>query len=243
MAVSFGGSAQTNIASIVTKDVTEAVANENVSIAIIGDSMARSYCRGLQHQTRELESVDILCWVHPSSGLTRNDYYDWAEALNGNLTQTAPDAAIVSMGANDAQRLVLNRKILEFASPDWSSEYSSRVDAFIQTLQKSGTRVFWVGMPIARSARYSKRMRHLNEIYSESVKVHNALFLPLWELTQDKEGGFTNAMKDPGGRKRIARENDGIHFTRAGEHIVACHLIRNVFPEMGIDNMPATCGT
>ena len=218
-------------------------APKKVSIAIIGDSMARSYCRGLGHFERSMKSVEFLCWTKPSTGLTRIDYYDWADALTEKLEESVPDAAIVSMGANDAQRMVLNKNILEFAEPRWTEAYSSRVARFITALTAKGTRVFWVGMPIARSARYSKRMSHLNKIYSDNVNGKSQTFLPLWSLTQDKNGKFTRSMKDlRRADKRVARATDGIHFTGHGELIVSCHLLQKILPELKVDERPKRCG-
>lgn len=223
------------------KSVAKAASVKKVAIAVIGDSMARSYCRGLTHFARSIKSVEILCWTKPSTGLTRDDYYDWEDALLGRLKKRTPDAAIVSMGANDAQRLVYKKKILEFAAADWTEVYSSRVEKFIKTLNAKGSRVFWVGMPIARSARYTKRMRHLNKIYSTNVEGNAQTFLSLWKLTQDKNGRFTRSMRDPKGRMRIARATDGIHFTKDGELIVACYLFNSVLPQMGIQEQPKGC--
>ena len=222
------------------KDAGRAAEN-TLAIAVIGDSMARSYCRGLSHYARSLPSVDILCWTKPSTGLTRIDFYDWKEALTGKLQGKIPDAAVVSMGANDAQRMVYNKNVLEFAADDWTEVYSTRVGKFVETLSARGSRVFWVGMPIARSNRYSKRMSHLNQIYSANVKQRAQTFLPLWSLTQDKNGKFTKSMRDPKGRLRIARASDGIHFTGDGERIVACYIFRSVLPRLGVEDLPKGC--
>lgn len=217
------------------------VAKKKMAIAVIGDSMARSYCRGLSHYARSISSVEILCWTKPSTGLTRVDFFDWEAALTGRLKKKVPDAAIVSMGANDAQRMVYNKSILEFAAADWTEVYSTRVGKFVERLSARGSRVFWVGMPIARSNRYSTRMRHLNEIYSENVKSRSQTFLSLWSFTQDKNGKFTKSMKDSAGRFRIARATDGIHFTGQGELIVACYLLNNILPKFGIEELPKGC--
>lgn len=214
---------------------------KKMAIAVIGDSMARSYCRGLSHHARSISSVEILCWTKPSTGLTRVDFFDWENALTGKLSKAVPDVAIVSMGANDAQRMVYNKNILEFAAADWTEVYSTRVGKFVDTLSARGSRVFWVGMPIARSNRYSKKMRHLNEIYAANVNSRAQTFLPLWSLTQDKNGRFTKSMKDANGRLRIARASDGIHFTGQGELIVACYLLSNVLPQFGIEELPKGC--
>ena len=146
------------------------------------------------------------------------------------------------MGANDGQRMVLDKKILEFAEPRWTEAYSNRVAGFITALTARGTKVFWVGMPIARSARYSKKMRHLNKIYADNVQMKSEVFLPLWALTQDKNGRFTRSMKDSSGRNRIARAKDGIHFTGDGERIVACYLLRQILPKLGVEERPKRCG-
>lgn len=218
------------LVSLTTSGVAPAAAADRpLSVAIIGDSLARGYCRGLRRLLRRDDAYRLECWAHPSSGLTRPDFFDWSARLSEYLASDRIDLAIVSMGANDAQRMVLDDRILDFEEQAWADAYGARVEDVIAQLDAHGAKVIWVGMPIARSDRYARRMARLNEIYISHVEGKAVTFLSLWEATQDETGRYAAALPDASGRTRIMRDDDGIHFTGAGEQLVSCMLL-GLFP-------------
>ncbi|MEM9049975.1 MAG: DUF459 domain-containing protein [Pseudomonadota bacterium] len=202
------------------------------SVAIIGDSMAKGYCRGLRRHLKGVEGYALNCWSHPSSGLTRNDFLDWDAKLAGYLSETRIDIAVVAFGANDAQRLVLADRILDFDEAAWAEEYGDRVERIIDQLSVHGAQIVWVGMPISRSARYSRKMARLNEIYAARTAARGVPYLSIWEATQDDSGRYSAALPDATGRTRVMRDKDGIHFTGAGEALISC-LVLARFPGVG----------
>lgn len=199
------------------------------SVAIIGDSMAKGYCRGLRRHLKGVDAYTLNCWSHPSSGLTRNDFLDWDEKLAGYLEGARIDIAVVAFGANDAQRLVLPNEILDFDEVAWAEEYGDRVERIIDKLSDHGAQIIWVGMPISRSARYSRKMARLNEIYEARTTARGVPYLSIWEATQDDTGQYSAALPDAKGRTRVMRDKDGIHFTGAGEALISC-LVLARFP-------------
>lgn len=196
-----------------------------LSIAVIGDSIARHYCRGLKRHLARDDRFRIECWVHPSSGLTRDDFLDWDAKLADYLARDPVDVAIVSMGANDAQRMVLPGRVLDFGKPDWDEAYGARIDRFIERLKDAGAEVVWVGLPIPRSDSFATKLDRLNTLYRAHAATAGAAFVPLWQVTQDETGRYAAALPDARGRLRVAREDDGVHYTRDGETLIACKLL------------------
>lgn len=206
-----------------------AIAEAPQTVAIIGDSMAKGYCRGLRRHLKGNDGYRIKCWSHPSSGLTRPDFLNWDDKLAGYLEGEKIDIAVVAFGANDAQRMVLDDQILDFTDEAWAQAYGARIDRIIDQLQAHGAQIIWVGMPIARSARYSRKMDRLNAIYVARMAARNVPYLSIWEATQDATGRYSAALPDAKGRTRVMRDGDGIHFTGAGEALVSC-LVLARFP-------------
>ncbi|MFN6979652.1 MAG: DUF459 domain-containing protein [Gemmobacter sp.] len=192
---------------------------------MIGDSLAGDYCRGLQRHIGRTAGWRLLCWAHPSSGLTRIDFFDWDAKLRDYLAAETIDVAFVSMGANDAQRIVLTDKVLDFETEAWAEVYGARVAATIAQLGAAGAAVVWVGLPTASSARYARRLDWLNGIYEAQAEAAGIAFVPLWERTSDASGRYVSTLPDATGRDRPARKSDGFHFSMDGETLVACDLL------------------
>lgn len=196
-----------------------------VTVAVVGDSLAGNYCRGLQRTLGRAEGWRLLCWSHPSSGLTRVDFFDWDARLRDYLAETVPDIAFVAMGANDAQRIVLTDRVLDFETDEWAAVYGARMDAMLAQFAAAGTRVVWVGLPTASSARYARRLNWLNGIYEAHAAAAGVDYVPLWERTSDAAGKYVSTLPDSSGRDRPARQSDGFHFSMDGETLVACTLL------------------
>lgn len=210
-------------------------------IAVVGDSMARGYCQGLKRKLKDLPQFTVTCWTKPSSGLTRDDFFDWNAELSRRLRSDRVSHAVVSMGANDAQALTLDNRIVKFAEPEWEAVYGARVADVMAQLGSMGVQTFWVGMPVARSSGYSSKMKRLNRIYAENAAQQGARFISLWEFSQNGTGSYARALPDASGRTRVARADDGIHFSRHGEVIVSCYILRQMAPSTGIPADALAC--
>jgi hypothetical protein len=197
-------------------------------IAFVGDSLAGDYCRGMRRVLSDLPDPKVLCWAHPSSGLTRIDAFDWTGTLAGYLADETPDIAFVGMGANDAQRIVLDDAVLDFGEEPWAEVYGQRVDAFIDQLAAAGTTIVWVGLPTASSGKYGAKLGWMNEIYAARAAAKGVAYFPLWDRTSDAEGTYLSTLTDKAGEEHSARQSDGVHFSADGELLVACMLLDHV---------------
>jgi hypothetical protein len=55
-----------------------------------------------------------------------------------------------------------------------------------------------------------------------------------WSLTADADGAYQSHFKDLGGKVRLMRDNDGVHFTPAGYELIAdpvLNLLRENAPK------------
>jgi hypothetical protein len=212
-----------------------------VTVAVVGDSLAGDYCRGLRRVLDRVPGYDVLCWAHPSSGLTRIDFFDWDATLRDYLATTTPDIAIVGMGANDAQRIVVDRAMYNLDDPEWTEIYGARVDAMIGALKGAGAEVTWVGLPAASSRRYDGKLALIDGIYRDRATAAAVGFLDLRARTLDGSGRYVATLPDKTGRDRPARQSDGIHFSAEGEVLVGCMLLDYVPGGAAVRDAAADC--
>ena len=223
--VALGGAVQAQSRPPARPEVAASRVADPVTVAVVGDSLAGDYCRGLRRLLDRVPGYTVLCWAHPSSGLTRIDFFDWDATLRDYLSGTTPDIAIVGMGANDAQRIVVDRAMYDLDDPEWTSIYGSRVDGMIGALQAAGADVVWVGLPTASSRRYADKLAHIDGIYRDRAAGADAGYLDLRARTSDASGRYVATLPDKSGRARPARQSDGIHFSADGEVLVGCMLL------------------
>lgn len=198
------------------------------SIAVVGDNLGYWLGQGMLEAQADPASAGRLGVVRKtkdSSGLVRDDYYDWQknfrEILNG---PDRYDAIAVMIGSNDRQELRDSAGRYEPLSPRWREIYAARVDSFLALAKDRNVQVFWVGMPIMRAERYSSEIGQLNEIYRARVEAAGGKFIDVWDAFADENGKFSVFGPDVNGQIVKLRTSDGVHFTKAGARKLAYFL-------------------
>lgn len=201
-------------------------------IGVVGDSVAGDLARGLHKLVAAKHRHTVVKFTKPATGLMRDDVYDWAGALRKFLGKTRLDVVAVIIGGNDRQSIWKNGDRLDLGSPAWRSEYERRLARFMDVLEKSGAKVYWVGLPVVRSGRMSRDYRRLNAIQRGQALRHGFTYVSLWEAFADAKGNYTSFGRNVDGVKRRLRKNDGLHFSLDGElllaHVVARAIARDV---------------
>jgi hypothetical protein len=199
-----------------------------ISIAVVGDNLGYWLGQGMleaQADPAAAGRLGVVRKTKDSSGLVRDDYYDWQknfrDVLNGPEKY---DAIAVMIGSNDRQELRDSAGRHEPLSPRWREIYAARVDAFLTLAKEKDTPVFWVGMPIMRAERYSSEIGQLNEIYRARVEAAGGKFVDVWDAFADENGKFSVFGPDVNGQIVKLRTSDGVHFTRAGARKLAYFL-------------------
>ena len=161
-----------------------------------------------------------------SSGLARPDFFDWPAHLEDTIPSTDPDCVLIMIGANDGQNMTVDGKPVQFGSDQWKAEYAQRVARTMDILSADGRRVYWVGLPIARSETYAKKVKVRNKIYrAEADRRDNVLYVDTWSLFADADGTYTAYLRDRNGDKKLMRNEDGIHLSVSGAHHLADYIM------------------
>jgi hypothetical protein len=164
------------------------------------------------------------------TGLVRPDFFDWSHEAERLMKTQSPEAVVVMMGGNDGQGIRLSGgKALPDGSAEWAAEYQRRAGIVMRTLTAGGARrVYWVSMPVPRSARLVKDYAALNRALSiAATGVPGVRYVDVTSRLS-AGGRFADYLPDDSGHTVLARARDGIHLSRDGARIAAAMVRRSV---------------
>ena len=201
---------------------------------VFGDSLGDGIWAGLYRAFKPDGNVDVVKKSRVSTGFVRTDYFDWNKRLSGILTTEKVHIAVIMVGANDMQPIRPNKKSKwkKIGTPEWREIYSKRIDRFIKRLKDSKAAVYWVGLPIMRSAKFNDNMQLMNEIFRERAFVNGVRFVDTWNGFADQFGRYSAFGPDLTGQVRRLRANDGVHFTIRGYRKLAHFVEREIRRDM-----------
>ena len=211
----------------------DASAAAPLSLFITGDSMIESFAPRLINRADDTGAVKGTYEVKHGTGMVRDDVLDWPVHAAAVVAARRPEAIIVMMGGNDGQNIDLGADgILQAGSAEWQAEYELRARRMMAALTADGRKVYWVGMPIARSAKLTPRFRSANAAVAAAARATPGVtFVDIWTTFADANGRYADYLPDASGRKVLMRNRDGIHLSRAG----AAVLVDKVFPLLDRD--------
>lgn len=195
----------------------------SVTIVVFGDSLADGLWAAIYREFARDRRIRVVRASKVSSGFTA---YNYQARLDQLLRQYKIDAFIIEVGANDRQRMVARgRGLIRFRSPEWVKIYKQRLDKFLKDLDNAKVPVYWVGLPVMRSAIVSRDAQFLNKIYEEVARKAGATYISTWDVTTNDKGVYDAFFSDAKGRRHRFRANDGIHFSFLGYDRVARHVL------------------
>lgn len=211
-------------------------AADPLRLLVVGDSMTEAAGPALLDASEGTGVIDATHELRYSSGLTRPDYFDWPARLATLLAERDPEAVVVFLGANDGQGIQTPSGPASFGTDAWVAEYRARVAAAMDLLTADGRIVYWIGLPVMRSAGYDERMRLLTRIYREEAEGRaDVRFLDTRATFTGPDGGYSAYLPDAAGRPVLVRRNDGIHLTPAGADRVVALVMQAVATDWGVD--------
>lgn len=199
-------------------------------ILLVGDSMiAGAVGRFVEDGLRDEAGYEVHRRGKISSGLARPDFYDWIEQGAALREEIEPDAVVVMFGGNDGQGLYMGEdarpKWIRLKEKAWTDEYRRRVNAFADAVAPGDERLFWVGMPMMRSAGLNARVKHMNVIYRAEMAIRaDAWFVDIWRVLAAPGGKFTERLTVDGVNMRV-RTPDGVHVSIRGAKVLARHIV------------------
>lgn len=192
-------------------------------IAALGDSLGDGLWEGVYRALRADKRITVLRGARNSVGFTGSDLNAQIDPL---LRRGAVHAITIMIGANDDRHsfFVNNRPIAVFGTKEWIALYRARIEKFMDDLARTKAPVVWLLLPVMRSPESTRSARLINDVIVEAARGRaHVLVVPTWPATADANGDYTAFFNDLGGRKRLMRQPDGVHFTGSGYEVLA-HL-------------------
>ena len=207
-------------------------------VLVVGDFIAGGLGEGLAEAFEGTPGIVVERRSNGSSGVVRDDYYDWPANLPGLITETNPAVVVVAMGANDRQMMTVGSAKEKFRSEGWTKEYEARVARIAALAREGGRPMFWVGMPAFQSSAMTADMTTLNSIYRAAAEKAGGEFIDIWDGFVDEDGRFVTSGSDINGQQVRLRGSDGINLTKAGKRKLAFYVekeIRRVLGDAAMD--------
>ena len=194
-----------------------------------GDSQMRSIAAGMTRALGSDTSIAVRDLSVPSSGFLRSDYYNWPQKLEavfaGQKDGERFDAAVIFLGMNDYQDMwTTGGIILTAGSPEWEEVYRKMVKVHLDTALASVPRLYWLGLPVVRSAAYNEKMQYLNAVHDSVAEEYDSkklVRISLKSLVEQYGTGYIGAIKPKGSAWISLMQSDGIHYTiEGGEYLM-----------------------
>jgi len=202
--------------------------DEPLRLWVGGDSMAQTFGESLVRMADETGVVDPTIHYETSSGLTRNDYYDWPRALARDVADQRSEVVVAVFGANDAQGIVLpdGMAVPDMSDPRWEPEYRRRVAALMDQLRRGGRLVVWITQPPMRDPEFDARIDVINDVYTDEASSRPwVALIDAATVLGDEAGGFAELLPAGSGGVEDLRLADGVHLTRAGADRLAAEVL------------------
>jgi uncharacterized protein len=194
-----------------------------LSVLVTGDSQAEFLGQRLIDQSRP-GLLEVETAARNATGLTNPAFFNWEINAEQEVATRDPDAVVMAIGGNDGFNVQTpDGSVYNPGEPGWETEFARRVAVVSSVLSGNGRRpVYWVPPPTARDP-------DLNEIYaSQNRAVERATesvpALRYVDVYSTLNGGRYSDDLEIDGRRVLARQPDGVHFTREGA-VAAVRLI------------------
>ena len=230
-------------------EVVQKIENARV-VLVVGDFLGGAMADGLTDTFAVLAGVRVVDKTNGSSGMVRDDYYDWPGSIASIIAEEKPSVVIMMVGSNDRQKLSVGGSREDVGSPEWNAEYDRRLSAFAKTVTDAGIPLLWAGMIPFKSPSMTADMLAFNTLYRTAAENVGGQFIDVWDGFADAEGKYTSRGPDINGRDTQLRASDGINVTKAGRAKLAFYgeralrkLLGNALdPDIGTltkENLPA----
>lgn len=212
-------------------------------ILVVGDFLASGTAAGLNTTFEQSPGVVIIDASNGSSGLVRDDFYNWPTEIGTLIAMHQPSIVVAMLGANDRQQLVVSGKREEVRSVAWLADYRSRVRTLANAVTSRNIPLVWIGQVPFRSNAMTADMLALNDIFRETAdneKIGSS-YIDVWEGFVDETGTFIERGPDINGQN-VALRSGQVNVTKAGFRKIAFYAERSLNRLLG-DTASTQLGT
>ncbi len=207
---------------------------EPLEVLVTGDSEAEFLGQRLTDQSPpgllEVETV-----AQNATGLTNPAFFNWELNAQQEVAARDPDAVVMAIGGNDGFNVEAGGQLYGPSDPEWQTEFARRVAVVAEEFGADGERpVYWVPPPTARDEEKNEIYAAQNRAVEQAARAVPGLrYVDVYSTLNG--GKYSDSLKIDG-RKVLARQPDGVHFTREGSVAPARLLLEQMakdYPDLG----------
>ena len=190
-------------------------AADPLQVLVTGDSQAEFLGQRLVDQSRP-GLLEVTTVARNGTGLTNPAFFNWEINAEQEVAARDPDAVVMAIGDNDGFNVqTADGSLYNPGDPGWETEFARRVAVVAKALSGDGRRpVYWVPPPTARDPEFNDIYASQNRAAERATDAIPALrYVDVYSTLND--GKYSDTLKIDG-RRVIARQADGVHFTRDG---------------------------
>ncbi len=206
---------------------------ERYKLVVFGDSFGAGLATALAADLAP-QNIDVVNKSLPWLGLARSDGNEWDKVIDATAPADEFQIAVVMFGADDRLAIKGPKLRLEFGSPNWTLDYTRRIDAVLKALHNRKAAIYWLGLPVMRGDNASNAAQMLNTLFVERVRLSGAKYLDSWDSFVDPAGGYADSGPDLTGILRQLRLNDGVHMTLPGYQKLASLVEREIGHDLSV---------
>ncbi len=195
-------------------------------VFVTGDSQAEFIGELLTDELPD-DLFDVEIAARNSTGLTNPEFFNWELNAQQEIAARAPDAVVMVIGGNDGFNVLVGDQLYGWRDPEWQTEYARRAAVVMRELGSDGERpVYWLPPPTARDEEQNAIYETQNDAVAEAAKaVPGARYVDIFNTINS--GEYSDELRIDGDRV-LARQSDGIHFTREGAVVPVRLILRQM---------------
>jgi hypothetical protein len=195
-----------------------------VDVLVTGDSQAQ-FVGELLTDLLPSDLFDVTVVARNATGLTNPEFFNWEINAQQEIAAREPDAVVMVMGGNDGFNVLSDGQLYGPEDPQWQIEYARRAAVVMRELGSNGKRpVYWVPPPTARDPEFNEIYETQNKAVEQAaLAVAGARYVDIYYTIN--KGRYSDELKIDG-RRVLARQSDGVHFSREGAVVPARLILR-----------------
>src|SRR5215208_2353234 len=193
----------------------EPTAADPLDVLVTGDSQAEFLGQRLVDQAPD-GLLRVTTVARNATGLTNPAFFNWEVNAEQEVATREPDAVVMAIGGNDGFNVqTRDGSIYNPGDPGWETEFARRVAVVSSVLSGNGRRpVYWVPPPTARDPEFNEIYASQNRAVERATEAISSLrYVDIYSTLG--RGRYSDSLTIDG-RRVLARQPDGVHYTREG---------------------------
>jgi uncharacterized protein len=220
---------QPNRQKDVRQNFVQPTAERPLRVFVTGDSQAEFLGQRLIDQAPQ-GLLEVTTVARNGTGLTNPAFFNWEINARQEVETRDLDAVVMAIGDNDGFNVQTpDGSLYDPGDPGWETEFARRVAVVSTVLSSGGKRpVYWVPPPTARDPEFNRIFRIQNRAVERAADAVPALrYVDVYSTLS--HGRYSDELRIDG-KRVLARQPDGIHFTRDGA-VAPARLILDAMAE------------